>query len=132
MGGDETAHLQILIDRLQRGDDSARQELIGHSYERLRLLARKMLHTDFPRLQNLHATGSVLDETALRLLSALKQVSLQTVAGFFGFAALQMRRVLMDMARRRSREGQRLNPHPANEDINPVDSGCDPAQLAIW
>src|SRR5437870_4950918 len=74
MDGDESLQLQLLIDRAQQGDDAARQELVGRAYERLRLLARKMLHADFPRLQNLHATGSVLDEAVLRLLTALKEV----------------------------------------------------------
>jgi RNA polymerase sigma factor (TIGR02999 family) len=140
MNGDETTRLQLLIDRLQQGDDSARQELISCAYERLRLLARKMLHADFPRLQNLHATGSVLDEAALRLLTALKQVSLPTVQEFFRFAAMQMRRVLTDMARHQSREGQGVNPQDrAEEDssqstppFDEADTTWDPAQLAIW
>jgi hypothetical protein len=81
MNADETAQLQLLIDCLQHGDDSARRELISHAYERLRLLARTMLYTAFPRLHNLHATGSVLDEAARRLLTALQQVTVHTVHG---------------------------------------------------
>ena len=140
MDGDESARLQLLIDRLQQGDDFARQELIGRAYERLRLLARKMLHADFPRLQNLHATSSVLDEAALRLLTALKQVPLHTVHEFFSFAALQMRRVLTDMARRRSREGQGVHPRGGAEEgsgqsgpaFDAADTTQDPANLAVW
>src|SRR5438105_11571674 len=112
MDVDESVRLQLLVDRHQQGDDSARQELIGCAYERLRLLARKMLHADFPRLQNIHATGSVLDEAVLRLLTALKQVPVHTVQEFFSFAALQMRRVLTDMARRLSRERHAVHSQP--------------------
>jgi hypothetical protein len=39
---------------------------VGCAYERLRLLARKILHEDFPRFENLHETGSVLDEDSSR------------------------------------------------------------------
>jgi RNA polymerase sigma factor (TIGR02999 family) len=140
MNGDDTTQLQLLIDRLQQGDDSARRELIGCAYERLRLLARKMLHTDFPRLQNLHATGSVLDEAALRLLTALQEVTVHTVQDFFSFAAMQMRRVLIDMARRQRRDDPGVNLEaPAKQDssqtrppFEEADTTWDPAQLAIW
>lgn len=133
MDREESARLQLLIDRLQNGDDSARQELVGCAYERLRLLARKMLHADFPRLHNLHATGSVLDEAALRLLTALKEVPLQTVSEFFSFAAVQMRRVLTDMARHQSREAQVEEDSSASGPaFDEADTTWDPTDLAVW
>lgn len=140
MDGDDTTQLQLLIDRLQQGDDLARGQLIGSAYERLRLLARKMLHTDFPRMQNVHATGSILDEAALRLLTALQQIHVHTVQEFFSLAALQMRRVLIDMARRLGREGPGIfRQAPAEQDSGPstppsdlADNTYDPAKLALW
>jgi hypothetical protein len=42
MTADFTSQLQRLIDRLAAGDGSARDELIGRAYERLRRLAHVM------------------------------------------------------------------------------------------
>src|SRR5262249_2047932 len=102
-GGDRALRLQGLLDRLQRGDDAARQELIASTYERLRLVARKIFHENFPRLDNLHDTDSVLHEAIIRLLQAFQTVQLPTLRDFFTFAAAQMRRVLIDKARQYDR-----------------------------
>src|SRR6516225_7385995 len=71
VASNNSIHLQRLLDRLKQGDDAARNELIGAAYERLRLLARKLLHHDFPRLR--HDTDTILDETVLRLFKALRE-----------------------------------------------------------
>jgi RNA polymerase sigma-70 factor (ECF subfamily) len=140
MGGDQTTQLQSLLDRVREGDDLARQELVGCAYERLRLLAKRIFHQDFPRLTRLHATDSILHETALRLLRALQEVQPSSVRDFLSFAAVQMRRVLLDLARRqtladriirqggsgRGDEGQSGQPYEAAIDTD------DPARLAAW
>ena len=74
MSDDRTIQLQQLLERMRNGDESVRTELLGLAYERLRLLARKMFHQDFPRLGNLHETDSILHEAVLRLLRALQEV----------------------------------------------------------
>jgi RNA polymerase sigma-70 factor (ECF subfamily) len=123
---DRTAQLQHWLERMHDGDEAARQELIACAYERLRLLARRIFHDDFPRLRNLHETDSIVHESASRLLNALKEVRPPTVRDFFTFAAAQMRRVLLDMARR---------PKPpaglADEQVG-QDSTHDPAKIAVW
>jgi RNA polymerase sigma-70 factor (ECF subfamily) len=140
MASDQTTHLQQLLDRLREGDDSARRELIGCAYERLRLLARKILHEDFPRFENLHETRSVLHDAALRLLKALEQEQPATIRGFFALAAKKIRQVLLDMARRdRRRGGEARLDSTAQGDgsqstplYEAADSSHDPAQLAQW
>src|SRR5712691_10662111 len=107
MSGDPNLRLQDLIERLKQGDQSAVNELIGLAYERLRLLARTILHQSFPRLGNVHETDSVLNEAALRLLRSLQGVQPADGPGLFRFAALQIRRVLYDMARDLKRKAER-------------------------
>jgi RNA polymerase sigma-70 factor (ECF subfamily) len=94
-----TADLEQLLERLRQGDEGARQELIAGSYERLRLLARRMLRRDFPRLERLHESTSVVHRCALRLLQALDKVRPAGVRDFFNLAARQMRWVLLDLSR---------------------------------
>jgi RNA polymerase sigma-70 factor (ECF subfamily) len=113
------------LDRWRQGDDSARWELIGHAYERLRLLARKLLHQDFPRLDDRHETGSVLHEAVLRLRHALEQARPATVQGFFALASKKTREVLLDLARRE-------RPAPAAPPAEAADPMDDPARLAQW
>jgi RNA polymerase sigma factor (sigma-70 family) len=141
MASDQATHLQQLLEHLRRGDDSARRELVGCAYERLRLLARKILHEDFPRFENLHETGSVLDEVALRLLKALEQEAPGTVRGFFALAAKKTREVLLDLARRDRRRGgearregaaQAADASQSTYPDEAADSSHDPARLAQW
>jgi RNA polymerase sigma-70 factor (ECF subfamily) len=134
---DHTTHLQCLLDRLRQGDDTAHNELVGRAYERLRRLARKILRQDFPRLDRLHGTTTVLHETALRLLKALQEVKPATVREFFALAARHIRWALLDLARRANPEVA-LPERPADgssqggqPDERP-DSSNDPAKLALW
>ncbi len=137
MADDRTTQLQQLLDRMRCGDGAARVELLRLAYERLRLLARKMFHHDFPRLGNVHETDSILHEAVLRLFRALKEVQPANVHDFLTFSAAQIRRVLLDMARHHGREHRKINdlrPPPgspaAYQDV--ADTNLDPSHLAQW
>src|ERR1700752_4779810 len=133
MAEDRTKQLQELLDRMRGGDDAVRTELLGLAYERLRLLARKMFHQDFPRLGNLHETDSILHEAVLRLFRALQEVQPPSVQEFLIFSAAQIRRVLLDMARyqgRRERNRGSASPAAAQQEV--ADSSGDPPHLAQW
>jgi RNA polymerase sigma factor (sigma-70 family) len=140
MKGDDTTQLQNWIDRMNQGDPAARRELVGHSYERLCLLARKIFHEDFFRLYPLHTTQSILHEAAPRLLHALEEVRVPTVRDFFTFAATHIRWVLLDMAKWEKRKGWAFqqNPAPAQDasgsgaDLELSYTTLDPAELAMW
>ena len=93
-----TAQLHRWLDRLQAGDLAAREELLRSVGNRLEHLARKMLRR-FPRVQHWVQTGDVLQSALLRLLRALETVQPASVRDFFGLAAEQMRRELLDLAR---------------------------------
>ena len=87
-----------LFDRLAAGDTSAADEIITHAMGRLTLLARKRLKS-FPAVRGLHETGDVVQEAAMRLHRALKEVRPASVAQFMRLASTQIRRELIDLKR---------------------------------
>lgn len=93
-----TTQLQGWLNRLQAGDQKARIRLIEHACERLRLLTRKMLG-DFPRVHRWEETDDVFCEAMTKLHRSLEQVHPESPRQFYGLAATQIRRVLIDMAR---------------------------------
>jgi RNA polymerase sigma factor (sigma-70 family) len=94
----KTTELQDLVDRIQAGDRHAADALVRRSAERLENLARKMLR-DFPAVRRWEQTGDVLQNSLARLLRTLREVTPNSVAGFFRLAAQAVRRELLDMAR---------------------------------
>jgi RNA polymerase sigma factor (sigma-70 family) len=139
--GDYRAQIQSCIDRMRAGDRSAHDELLAHAAERLFRLTRKMLR-DFPGVHRWEQTDDVLQNATLRLCRALGEVPLLTVADFFRLAAAQIRRELIDLARRYSGV-QGLGANHASiagvgtapmaaPALNPADTTHDPGRLAGW
>jgi RNA polymerase sigma factor (sigma-70 family) len=136
-----TTQIQLRLDRLRAGDQSARDELLALAGERLRRLARRMLrrHRDVRRWEQ---TDDILQNAALRLCRALDEVQPASVRSFINLAAVQIRRELIDLARHyqgpegpgRHRTG-RLGPESSASPIGPPEPGTDtddPARLAAW
>jgi len=94
----QTTQLRHWLERMEAGDQTARDELVRGFCGRLERLARKMLNR-FPSVRRWAETGDVLQNSLLRLLRALEQVRPATTREFFGLAAEQMRRELLDLAR---------------------------------
>ena len=136
-----TTQIQLRLDRLRAGDESARDELLKLACQRLTRLARKMLRR-FPRVRRWEQTDDVLQNASMRLCQALKDVRPASVRGFINLAALQIRRELIDLARHydgprgmgRHQVGQaRMDdsgsaPRPPD---TPADTD-DPDHLATW
>ena len=136
MTGDTTAELQGLNDRLRRGDDTARAELLTRAYQRLRRIAASMYHRDFPRLKDRHDLESVVDESWPRLMRALETARPPTVEDFLRLVAHKVRQVLLDMADQQRRRDGRVRDGllDASEDpaiIDPADNSLDPGRLAL-
>ena len=91
--------IQGCLDRLQAGDESARQELIQCACGRLERLTRKMLGT-WQRVHRWEETGDVMQNALVRLYRSLSEVKPARVVDFFRLAALQIRRELHDLAKR--------------------------------
>jgi RNA polymerase sigma-70 factor (ECF subfamily) len=122
--------LQCLLNRLQQGDQTAARTLVGLAYDRLRLLARHILHRGFPRFAGHLWTDSILDAAVVRLLRSLDQVRPATCPDFFNFAATQIRRELLNRAR--PEPPATLDVDRDGEEDRAGSRADDPAVLAQW
>ena len=125
-GGDVTALLRIWSD----GDESAFDQLIPLVYDELHRMALRYLAGERSNV-SLQATALV-NEVCLRLLG-WDQARWQNRGHFFGVSARMMRRVLVDIARRRHanrRGGGNLVRVPLESVDVPV-SGRDTDLVAI-
>jgi RNA polymerase sigma-70 factor (ECF subfamily) len=138
---DSTTEIQLRLDRLRAGDASARDELLDIARVRLSRLARKMLR-DFPGVRRWEQTDDIVQNAALRLCRALKDIRPESARHFINLAAVQIRRELIDLARHYegpegpgrhylSRAGLDASGTAPGSPESPADSG-DPARLASW
>ena len=128
-----TISLLDILTRYRDGDTGALNALLRRICERLERLARKMLR-GFPIVQDREQTDDVLQGALARLARALREVRPSSTASFFGLAAEQIRRELLDLARyhrRRTGVNQPFAGAQAPHDL--VDPNApDPRQLDRW
>lgn len=129
-----TTQLHRWLDLLHRGDADARGAVIEHACERLRLLCRRMLRS-YPRVRRWAETDDVLQSALLRLHRALAEVRPETAKQFYGLAATQIRRELLDLAKHfHGTEGIGTNHHSDEGKAaacKPGDS-VEPETLEAW
>ncbi len=95
----DTTRLRGWADRLRNRDDSALNELLIHFEQQLTRLTRRMLK-DFPDVRCVEQTGDVLQKATVRLLIAIRKVSVpENPRHFLRLAALQIRRELIELAK---------------------------------
>jgi RNA polymerase sigma factor (TIGR02999 family) len=106
------------LSRLRAGDRAALVPLVPLVYDELRRVARRQLRREAPG-HTLSPTALV-HEAYLRLLGQ-HQIGAGDREEFLGIAAHTMRRVLVDHARRRTRQkrGGQETPVPLDERCNP-------------
>ena len=95
---DESSQLQQLLDQYQSDQPHAFDELINYAAKRLRSLARKML-AQYPHVRRWEETDDVMQAALIRLHRSLSEIRPDSKRAFFGLAATQMRRTLIDLAR---------------------------------
>jgi RNA polymerase sigma factor (sigma-70 family) len=95
----DTVQMNDWVDQYRKGDRSAADELFRAASKRLEHLARKMLRK-FPTVSRWEETDDVLQNALVRLLRALGEIEPKSTRDFFGLAAEQIRRELLDLARR--------------------------------
>jgi RNA polymerase sigma factor (sigma-70 family) len=140
---DTTTVIQGYIDRLLNGDESARAELLRCASDRLRLMARKMLK-GFPVVAGREQDDDIANSAWIRLEGALRAVTLTTARHFFRLVATEVRRELIDLARKYQRIRKFEVPYPSQPERegssadgvptppSPPDTTNDPGKLAAW
>jgi len=119
----DTTSLNELIARFQAGDNSALHTLIRRTEQRLSLFAQRML-ARFPAVRAREETHDILQNALVRLTRALRQETPGSVREFFGLAAVQIQRELLDLARfhaRRPAVGLKGDPPGPAEDSSELD-----------
>ena len=139
--GEDNGHTAVLerwLERLRKGDEAARSEVINNACQRLEALTRRMLR-NYSRLRRWEQTGDVLQNAVLRLYRSLATIQPESPAQFYGLAAAQIRRELTDLARHHfGPEGAAAHHHTDGGERagGPVESkadpGGEPATLAEW
>lgn len=145
----QDGHTQILqgwLDQLRQGDtsraDDVRAAILAHAGQRLEQLARRMLRK-YPHVSRWEQTGDVLQNALLRLHRALDTVQPESAQRFYGLAATQIRRELIDLARHHfGPEGAAAHHHtdvlPPGASVpggvlgQASDAGGEPASLLAW
>ena len=140
---DTNVDVARLLDRLERGDESARDQLVARSMDRLRVMARRQ-RRGFPAVARWEQTDDVVQGVALRLRRALRDVRPADPRAFFGLCSWHIRNELIQLHRKHNgREGFGANhasPPPdrpaSGRDLpgpfDPADTTNEPAKLARW
>jgi RNA polymerase sigma-70 factor (ECF subfamily) len=136
---DSAVNSAVLCDwlaRMRAGDRAAREDLFRTLGGQLERQARAMLRR-FPAVRRWVETDDVLHNALLRLLRALREVEPASTREFFGLAALQMRRELLNLARQCApKAGPGVLPPTGDATlaaaVEPADEGDDPAELERW
>jgi RNA polymerase sigma-70 factor (ECF subfamily) len=145
--GEVNGHTAVLgqwLERLRQGDEAAseqaRSEVIHHACGRLESLTRRMLR-HYPRLRRWEQTGDVLQNSLLRLHRSLATVRPASAAAFYGLAAANIRRELIDLARHHFGPEGAARMHHTDADetagadlpvANQEDPGGEPVTLQEW
>jgi RNA polymerase sigma factor (sigma-70 family) len=87
------------LQRLAAGDAGVREDVIGWACERMCEIAHRMLPA-FPAVARWEQTDDVVQNAALRLDRALRDIVPADARGLVGLAATQVRRELLDLARK--------------------------------
>jgi RNA polymerase sigma factor (sigma-70 family) len=124
-----TEQLHLLLQRVRTGDEAARDELVRATLDRLEALTRRMLR-GFPNVRVAVETGDVLANSLLRMLRGLQAITPTSTRDFFNWAAVQIRRELLDTARRVARQAGVVV--PLVHEHEPADPDADLADLERW
>jgi RNA polymerase sigma-70 factor (ECF subfamily) len=132
----QTELIEGQLARLRAGDEGAINRLIEHAGDRLLHLTRKML-AGFAQVKRHEQTDDVLQNALVRLSRALGDGVPEDSRHFFRLAALQIRRELIDLARRYSGKGACSLDDSADTDgfapdRSPAELTNDPRRIAEW
>jgi RNA polymerase sigma factor (TIGR02999 family) len=115
----------VLLDRWNRGDPAAHDELLALLYGELRSLAARLLRGE--RRDHTLQPTALVHEAYMRLIG-LTDLTLESRRHFYGAAAGTMRRILVDHARQRKAH-KRGGPDAVRVDVEDLDALAGPAGL---
>ncbi|MCA9190582.1 MAG: sigma-70 family RNA polymerase sigma factor [Planctomycetales bacterium] len=120
-----------ILSQIEDGDPSAAEQLLPLVYDELRKLAAAKLSNEKPG-QTLQATALVHD-AYLRLVDVDKAQHWDSRGHFFAAASEAMRRILVEAARRKSREkhGGNWERVPIEPDLLVSAEATDPLQVLV-
>lgn len=135
MADDTTLQFQSILQRMKKGDVTARRALLDAACNRLSRLAAHIFTGSFPTLANRHEVDSIVHETWLRLAQAMESVEPESLEHFFRLAAQKVRQVLLDMIER-GRRGRNMELLGSSDGSSQMltNGGLtyDPSRLAVW
>jgi RNA polymerase sigma-70 factor (ECF subfamily) len=94
-----STYMQVLVSDYQKGDPVATNELFVRVQDRLQGMARSMLRR-YPRVGRWVQEEDIVQEAMVRLLRALRSIKPESMRSFYGLAAEQIRRELIDLTRK--------------------------------
>ena len=94
-----STYMHVLVSEFQKGDLAASNELFLLMQKRMQGMARRMLRR-YPRVGRWVQEEDIVQEAMLRLLRALRSIQPETMRSFYGLAAEQIRRELIDLTRK--------------------------------
>jgi RNA polymerase sigma factor (sigma-70 family) len=107
-----TTRIESWLELHRKNDPQARDELINHSCERLRRLARKILRESYGDLKGWEQTDDVVQKVVMKLHKSLAEVQPESVEHFFNLATMQIRQTLVDLCRHyNGPQGRAANHH---------------------
>ncbi len=126
------AALELWLEGLRKGDPEAEAALLGHAYARLQEMTHRMLRR-FPGVRRWDDTDDVWQSAAIRFHRALRRTTPESLPHFFALAGVQIRRTLIDLARKhRGPYGLSSNLDTCGGDSPTPDPTNDPISLADW
>lgn len=107
-----TTRIESWLELHRKNDPQARDELVNHSCERLRHLARKILRESYGDLKRWEQTDDVVQKVVMRLHKSLDTKQPESIEHFFNLAAKQIRETLVDLCRHyNGPQGRAANHH---------------------
>ena len=116
-----------ILSRLEDGDGQAAEQLLPLVYDELRKLAAEKMAHEKPG-QTLQATALV-HEAYIRLVDVEKVQHWDSRGHFFAAAAEAMRRILVEQARKKTRQKRGSNVERINIDAMDITVSASPEQL---